>query len=82
MSLELVPMELHEITIEVDLHQAVDNHGKTYTTTATRYRWCCSCGRRSVWRQSRNNVTWGGKRHILLATRDTPAPGPCIEEHW
>jgi hypothetical protein len=35
-----------------------------------RYTWLCSCGRkRSNWTWSRNNVIWGGDRHVKLATR-------------
>lgn len=72
----------HAITIQIDLRQAVDNHGTKYTTAETRYRWRCACSptRGCGWKHSLNNVRWGANRHLRLS--GVAAPQPAIEEHW
>ena len=75
-------MTAHAIAIEVDLRQAVDNHGATYTTAETRYRWRCACSpaRGCGWKHSLANVRWGANRHLRLTA--VLVPTIAIEEHW
>lgn len=56
-------MAEHAITLEDRIVTAVDNNGATYETTASRYRWKCSCGRGGGWKRRRHDVKTGYLGH-------------------
>lgn len=63
-------MAAHAIAIDSDIRTAIDNHGATYQTAASRYRWRCSCGRVGGWTLSRVRAARnGGARHVAAMER-------------